>query len=265
MNGDLEPFSDAKIRATATRVGVPAALQNELLAYLASHLYNEIPTSEILTLVRGFLKKSSSPHLGDKFNLKKALMELGPSGYPFEKYLSYVLESQNYHVVTNRVLQGRCVSHEVDLLATDKTSTYVVEAKYHNRAQYRTDVKVALYIKARYDDLSSGWRGEGSLHPWLITNTRFTSDALTYGLCVGLKMTSWDYPSGKSLREIIEKAQLHPITLIDSVPPHQMEALLNYGYVLCRHVLEKKDEVQKLLPRETFNATYEEAQAICGV
>lgn len=256
-DGTKEPYSEEKIRASATRVGVPEGLQNEMLMRIRDRLYDGIPTVEIFSMIKEFLRESGSPHLAMKYNLKDALAALGPSGYPFEKYVAMLLSEIGYQTQTNQTLSGSCVTHEVDVVAAKDNITYFIEAKFHKNPSQRTDVRVALYIKARYDDLKSNWQ-QGETRPWIVTNTRFSTDAIKYSECQNIRITSWGYPKSEGIMDLIERTGLHPITIVDGMLAGDKIRLLAAGVVTCRqllnpanHYLLSRDFIQKILPQVT--------------
>jgi len=257
FDGTIEPYNEEKIRSSATRVGVPKELQNEMLGAIRDRLYDGIKTKEIFEMIKEFLRSSSSPHLALKYNLKDALSQLGPSGYPFEKYVALLLGAVGYHTRTNQTIPGSCVTHEIDVLAVKDNITYFIEAKFHKNAGQRTDVRVALYIKARYDDLKSAWKN-GETKPWIVTNTRFSTDAIKYGECQNIRLTSWGYPKGEGIMDLIEHTGLHPITILEDMTHDDKTRLLNSGVVTCRQLLDpanqllvSKDFLAKVLPNLT--------------
>lgn len=255
VDGTTEPYNEEKIRRSATRVGVPEGLQDDMLQSIRDRLYDGIKTNEIFLMIKEFLKGSDAPHLAMKFNLKDALSQLGPSGYPFEKYISILLSEVGYITRTNQTLAGKCVTHEIDVLAEKDSVTYFIEAKFHKNQAQRTDVRVTLYIKARYDDLKNNWH-TGTTRPWIFTNTRFSTDAIKYGECNNIKLTSWGYPKGEAIVDLIESTGLHPITIIDDLSQGDKMRLMTAGVVTCRqlldpanHYLLSKDFIEKTLPQ----------------
>ncbi len=250
-DGRREAFSEDKLMRSASRVGVPANLQPQLLRFIESRLYDGISTREIFRLIKNFLHHHPRSNL--RYNLKKALAELGPSGYPFEKYLAQLLALDGYQTRNNIIMQGKCVTHEIDVVAVKNGTTYAVEAKFHNRKHLRSDVKVSLYVHSRYLDLLSTWKNQSTkLEPWLITNTRFTLDARNYALCVGMKIMSWDYPTKNSLRERIERSQLYPITILETINQHTLNVLIESGIVTYRQVLAETDKLKQLLSAKEY-------------
>ncbi|MFH1244118.1 MAG: restriction endonuclease [bacterium] len=240
-DGTKEPYSEDKIRASATRVGVPGDLQLTMLEHIRSRLFDGISTHEIFSMIKEFLHESSIPYLAMKYNLKDALSELGPSGYPFEKYVALLLSDIGYVTQTNITLNGACISHEIDVLAQKDEITYFIEAKFHKNKIQRTDVRVALYIKARYDDLTQAWE-RGETRSWLITNTRFSKDAIKYGQHHNIRLTSWGYPKGEGIMDLIERTGLHPVTIIDGLTQNDKLCLFSSGIVTCQQLLDPQNQ-----------------------
>jgi hypothetical protein len=255
VDGTTEPYNEEKIRTSATRVGVPEGLQEEMLQSIRDRLYDGINTSEIFQMIKEFLKGSESPYLAMKYNLKDALSQLGPSGYPFEKYVSLLLSAVGYVTKINQILVGGCVTHEVDVVAEKDHITYFIEAKFHKNHSQRTDVRVTLYIKARYEDIKSAWTA-GETRPWIFTNTRFSTDAIKYAQCQNIRLTSWGYPKGEGIMDLIEHTGLHPITIIEGLNGNDKLRLLAAGVVTCKqlldpsnHSLVSKDFLDNILPQ----------------
>jgi len=259
-DGTKEQYDEEKIHTSATRVGVPEALQNEMLQSIRDRLYDGIKTSEIFLMIKEFLRRSDSPYLAMKYNLKDALSELGPSGYPFEKYVSLLLEATGYQTRTNQTIEGSCVSHEVDVVAVKDNVTYFIEAKFHKNHGQRTDVRVALYIKSRYDDLKSNWKN-GPTAPWIVTNTRFSTDAIKYSECQNIKLTSWGYPKEGGIMDLIERTGLHPVTIIENLSSGDKMRLMAAGVVTCKQLLDPANH--SLLSRDFIDNLLPDLENIC--
>ncbi len=73
---------------------------------------------------------------------------------------------------------------------------------------------------------------------WLVTNTRFTTDALQYGRCAGLHMISWDFPAGSGLKDIIDNTGLYPVTCLTTLNRSEKLRLLENRIVLCKSLTE---------------------------
>lgn len=234
-NRSSEPFSEHKVLNSIRRARVPHALQGEVLTYIKTKLYDGISTEEIYQHILNFFRESSHPYGKASYSLKESIMKLGPTGYPFEDFIGKILESQGYSTKVRQILSGRCITHEIDVLAEKDGKTAIIEAKFHNSPGVRSEVQVALYSYARFEDVKVR---NNVQEVWLITNTKTTIDAKTYALCNGMKIISWDYPEGGSLRDLIEQARLHPVTMLTSLSQPQKMTLLENHIVLCKDITE---------------------------
>ncbi|KKU25136.1 MAG: ATP-cone domain protein [Microgenomates group bacterium GW2011_GWA2_46_16] len=260
-SGDLEPFSEEKVTRSLLRAGTDTALTDKIVAHVEKELYDGIPTHKIYSHIFELLKREQSP-LSGRYNLKKAIMDLGPTGYPFEKFVAALLQHNGYQVETGVEVRGHCVAHEIDVIAQKDDQRFMVECKFHNQPGTRSDVKVALYIKARFDDVKATFH-----QAWLVTNTKLTSDAIQYGECAGMKLIGWSYPSYGSLQDLIEGSGLHPVTCLTSLSQNQKQILLSSNIVLCRDVATAKQEILSslALSDEQKTEVFAEIGAICHV
>jgi hypothetical protein len=118
----------------------------------------------------------------------------------------------------------------------------MAEAKFHNELGIKSDLKVALYVKARFDDLKGvkymygkeRYVDEG----WLITNTKFSTTAIHYGECQKLTLIGWNYPKVGNLQDMIQDSGLHPLTCLSTLSGNQKHMLLNRGIVLAKTLKE---------------------------
>lgn len=262
VDGTSEEYNEQKIAESASRVGVPKDLQADMLAEIRSKLFDGIRTSDIFDIIQKYLEGHGAPHLSAKYNLKESLSKLGPSGYPFEKFVSALLSAEGYVTKINQLIEGKCVSHEVDVVAVKDGKTYFIEAKFHKNPSQRTDVRVALYIFGRFIDISENHNGNGSISPWIVTNTRFSSDALKFAKGREIKVTSWGYPKGEGIMDLIEKTKLHPITILPSLAEEDVRRLTSVGIVTCRDFLVD-ERAKELLPAERLTSARAIAAKIC--
>ncbi len=235
--GDTQAFSPAKLQRSLRRAGATAEQARAIVQQLPLHEMRS--TADIHAYALAQLKKMH-PHLAARYNLKAALLQLGPTGYPFEKFVAEVFRSLGYTVRTGVVLPGRCVRHEVDVLAQNDERVVFMECKFHARRSSRSNIKVALYIKARFDDLAHTLSSRASgrkVQGIIVTNTAFSHDAWRYTRCVsGLGLIQWRRPRGFSLAELIERAGVHPVTALTTLSHKQKIHLVRTGVVLCRDV-----------------------------
>jgi len=260
--GEVEPFSEDKIVSSIKRAGVPQNLQDKALESVKLSLYENIPTSEIYKNITDFLGREANP-IKAKYSLKRAIMALGPTGYPFEDFVSDILKARGYITQVRSILSGKCVSHEIDVIAEKENEKIMVEAKFHNDSGIKTDVHVSLYTKARFDDLKEKYSFNKA---WLYTNTKITPDALAFALCVDMGVISWSYPENESLRDLVEKYKLYPLTILPSLPSTYIQTLLQNHIVLVKDICNNKDSLDLLpIEGERKHSIFEEAQSICNI
>ena len=243
-SGQKAIFSEEQLRRSLSRSGADEGTIDKVLTQIEQQIYEGMPTHKIHKLAFKLLKKASR-HYAAKYKLKQAIMELGPSGFPFEIYIAAILQHKGYEVKVDQIIKGHCVNHEVDIVAQQGKDLFMVECKYHNHTGIICDVKIPLYIKARFDDIAQQERespGTSKVFTkgWLVTNTRFSKDALDYGLCSGLNLVGWDFPRRESLKEMIDSSGLHPVTCLTTLNSKEKQRLLDEKIVLCKDLLEDR-------------------------
>lgn len=267
-SGESVPFSESKLQNSLQRSGADKEQIEKISTEVRAKLYPGISTKNIYRIAFGLLKHSSKP-VAAKYNLKRAIMELGPSGFPFEKFIGEILSFQGYLIKVGDIVEGQCVNHEIDVIAEKGEHHYMIECKYHNRLGTVCDVKIPLYIQARFKDVESAWLklpGHGTkFHQgWVVTNTRFTSDAIQYGKCAGLKLIGWDYPNENSLRGQIDSLGLYPITCLTSLSKQEKQVLLEKKTVLCKEICANENILLELgIKFSRIKKIMEEATELC--
>ena len=128
----------------------------------------------------------------------------------------------------DKIVKGTLTSHEIDIIAKKKLR-YMIECKYHHSQGIYTKLKTALYVYARFLDVKKKFD-----KPWLATNTKLSSKARTYADGIGMKVTSWEYPEGESLRDMIQKKKLYPVTIIKSIDDATKWKLSRSGITLAK-------------------------------
>lgn len=248
-NGDRAVYDREKLKQALRASGASALEQKRIVQLVEKQLYNGISTRKIYLLAFNLLKKESYKIAG-RYRLKNAIMELGPTGFPFEIFVGRIFEAMGYEVETGVIVQGRCVQHEVDVIARKADEMIMIECKFHSDSFTKSGVQVPLYIHSRFLDVKASWENQFgnkiNYRGGVITNTRFSDDATDYGTCAGLKMISWDYPYKGSLKHLIDLSGLHPVTSLISLSKVQKQTLLNKGVVLCRELKGHKHLLQEM-------------------
>lgn len=259
-NGEREPFNLEKVVTSLKRVGASDEEIRQVIKKLNPQLKDNMPTNQIYGIVYSLLDQElGRKPVANRYSLKKAIFDLGPTGYPFEQFIAGLLEESGYTCLTNQVINGACVQHEIDIVAKKQDEELLIEAKFHGNQGYKTKIQTALYVWARFLDISN--QSKTVQKPWLITNTKLTSQVKDYARCNDLKVTSWNYPHGESLREIVDKSKLHPITSLSSLDTFSKNNLLKAGVVFCRDI---KDHANLFRSPKEHNRVLEEVKALCG-
>lgn len=233
-DGRLEDYSSEKVRSSLMRAGADDKTTKEIISHIETELYEGIPTQKIYSHIFEILKSKSS-HLVARYNLKRAIMELGPTGYPFEKFVAGILTTQGYTTEVSQQVPGECVYHEVDVVAKKDGKQSMIECKFHNHPGTKSKIQTILYTYARYLDISM----HNEFHDaWLVTNTKVTNEVIEYAKCKGLTVIAWDYPNNMSLRKLIEDSNLHPITSLEHLSHERKRQLLDSGVVFVKDLKE---------------------------
>lgn len=240
-SGDKVIFDESKLRKSLEKAGSSYPVIDKIVSDVLEVWRNDMTTEDVYNFAYSHLKliKHSS---ASKYKLKQALMELGPSGYPFEKFVSFLFQEKNYKVNVGIVMQGKCVSHEIDVFAEREDKIILIECKYRNNQNNKINIHVPLYVNSRFLDIKS----QLDLNPlykdkkeemWIVTNTKFSEDALKYSYCNGnITLLSWDYPHNNSLKDWIELSNLHPITCLSSITVSEKKELLSKNIVSCKEI-----------------------------
>ncbi len=264
-DGLTEPFNEHKLLESLKRAGAEESAAREIAVFVEKHLYSGITTHEIYRRAFAHLR-SHRRAVAARYSLKRAVHDFGPSGFPFEAFLSELFRAEGWETQVDQIVKGACVEHEVDVLMMKAGEMVCVEAKFHNTPGFKTDLKVALYVKARIDDIAERPRsGGGVVRGMLVTNTKFSSQAVLYAKCRNLELLSWEEPGGKSLHERIEKAHLYPITALTTLSRPEKTSLLAERIVLCRRLAHHEDALARAgVPRRRMQEVLEEAGSLCS-
>lgn len=267
-SGEKVFFDSEKLRHSLSKAGAEDYQINEIQKELLKELYDGISTKRIYRLAFERLKNRSK-HLAARYHLKQAIMELGPSGYPFEKFVGEILKCQGYSVEVGVIVKGKCVNHEVDVIALADHHHFMIECKYHNQRGIVCDVKIPLYINSRFKDVEAEWiklpgHDKRTHQEWVVTNTKFSTDAIQYGNCAGLKLLGWDYPFKASLKDLIDDLGLYPITCLTTLTRAEKQALLDRKIVLCTEICSSPKLLYDLGMSETkAKKVIEEGELLC--
>ncbi len=250
MSGEKALFDEEKLRNSLKRSKAEDDVIDRVIEKVKTELRDSISTKEIYRMAFAQLRKNSS-HSAARYKLKQSILELGPTGFPFEEYISELLKFKNYRTEVGNIVDGHCVSHEIDIIAERDNRKILLECKFHSDQRRFCDVKVPLYIHSRFMDVEQELKKKSGQKDTifiggLVTNTRFSSDALKYGLCMGMYLLSWDYPAGKSLKSLIDQSGLHPLTSLLTLSKFEKQQLLDKGIILCKNLVGKEKVLKEI-------------------
>jgi hypothetical protein len=259
-DGTSEPYDPHKLVASLKRAGAPEGTASHIAGEIEKELYNGITTGEIYSHAFKYLRHEGHGKAA-RYSLKRAMLDFGPSGFPFEAYIAELFRTEGYNAEVDQIVQGRCVEHEVDVIIKKGTETQYAEAKFHNTLGFKTDLKTVLYVQARIEDIAAKHAGAKGL---VVTNTKFTDRALQYAQCRGLELLAWDYPQHATLHERIDKAMLYPVTALTSLTRREKMALLEQREVLCTTLPNKTDALLRAgVAQGKVGMVLEEVGALC--
>ena len=238
-SGEDEVFSEEKLRASLIRAGASDALAERVLQRVVSRAdRGEISSESVFSQAYKQLKKEKA-HVAARYSLKRAVMDLGPTGYPFERLVGWLLQAEGWDTQTGVKLEGS-VFHEIDVVAVKPGRKLLVECKFRSDPGSKIDVKVAMYVSARARDLL-GDLDKTQDEFYLVTNAKFTSDAFAFAGSVNLGLLAWDFPEGNGLGQRIQAAGLWPVTCLTTLKRSQKRLLLEEGIVLSRELRDQPE------------------------
>ena len=79
-----------KVQQAIRRAGLSAKAARDVLGKLEPQLYDGIKTKKIYAILFSLIEERK-PEVSHKYNLKRALMSIGPAGYEFEDFIGRLL------------------------------------------------------------------------------------------------------------------------------------------------------------------------------
>lgn len=268
-SGEVVAFNPDKLRHSLLKSGASEADATDIIGAIRSRLYDGIPTKHIYKMAGKMLRKLSASHAA-RYNLKAGIRQLGPAGFFFEQFVALVFEAEGYQTQKNLTLCGRCVNHEVDVVIRAEDLT-MVECKFHGNQNTVSDVKVPMYILSRFNDLKNNthdiFTSTDSLSKCLIvTNNRFSADAIKFASCSGLKLLGWDYPATDGLKNKVDGKRLYPVTCLTTLTMLEKEKLLILGVILVAQLIDQPETLaQAAIGEARHKKILHEAAGLCNL
>lgn len=229
-SGEVVNYEEQKLINSLKKSGADDAVAKAIVKKIESELYEGITSKKIYKRAFQELKSVSNAHAA-RYNLRSALIGLGPAGFFFEKFIAKMFQEQQFQTKTNVSLEGKCISHEIDVILKSNNRVSMMECKFHSSQGAKTDVKVPMYILSRFNDVKNleyhlFQPNEKISNCIIVTNNRFSTDAIQFGECSGLKMLSWNYPEGNAIKEIIDLHAVYPVTCLTTLSQSEKEKIM---------------------------------------
>ncbi|KKW42768.1 hypothetical protein A3I46_03075 [Candidatus Kaiserbacteria bacterium RIFCSPLOWO2_02_FULL_54_13] len=269
-DGTQEVFDPERLVTSLIRAGAGAYTAERIAKTITDTVVPGAASHEIYSRAFTLLRKEARP-VAARYALRRALLELGPSGHPFEDFISHLYRAEGWQVETRKLIRGKCVQHEVDFYAShrDQNEFLAAELKYHNDPSYKTDLKVALYVKSRFDDIfacDSSIRECPIDRGILITNTKFTSEAIAYAQCSGVELLGWGYPADNNLFMRMSRAKVYPITALTGFSQAEKRMLIERGTITVDDMVQDRRALDPLhLPSEKVGEIIAEAEGLLSI
>jgi len=265
-DGTKQLFDRKKVLNTCIRMGASRGIADEIANKVETKVYDGIETKKILQIIFKLLGeyKPATKHIID---LRESLSLMKPKP-DFESFIQLLLREHGYEVTPNQIVKGRCVKHEVDAIARKNSETYIVEVKHHLNFHARTGLDESRIAWAILEDVNEGFElGFSDLKidkAMIVTNTKFSEEAKSYGECKGINQIGWSFPPNKGLQTLIEEKKLYPITYLKGLKNADRERLTSSGIILLWQLIEMSPE--KLgktgISMKTIASTIENAKSI---
>lgn len=267
-SGDIVDFNPLKLKQSLLKSGASQLVVETILKTIKKEIYEGISTKQIYKMAFSLLKKASHSNAA-RYNLKEAIRLLGPAGFFFEKYIARLFVAENYKTQTNLILQGKCVSHEIDVLIKKDQVISMIECKFHLGKDANSDVKVPMYILSRFNDIKDRrhaiFSEKDSISKcWIVTNNRFTSDAIAFAKCSGLSLLSWNYPENNNLKTKNDDNFLYPVTCLTTLSLAEKDRLLILDVILVKEIINNSDCLERIgLSSNRIKNVLKEASELC--
>lgn len=237
--GEMAEFDEERVKNNMMRAGATLEMAQKVLEDIRPKLVDGMSTFALHNLVKVALQKRSTC-VACRYNLRDAILHLGPAGFNFEFYITELLRAHGYDAkLPPGMLRGACVEHEVDVVAHKDGRSFFIEAKFRNTKEDVVNLKDIMATWSRFLDLADG-ASLGYVEHFdtcmIMTNARFTDSARKFAECKGMRLVGWDYPKDFALPSMIDQTTLYPVTVIDDFRPEEVSALASAGLLLCKNI-----------------------------
>lgn len=249
-SGELVPFNPNSLQHSLLRSGATQEQVERVYSSIQNKLYDGISTKELYELAFENLKTHKDSYAA-RYSLKKALRELGPEGFYFERWIGRLFAADGYQTVTGQTVQGHAVTHEIDVVAAKENKLLAIECKFRNDVDAKISVTTPMYFLSRVKDVSDRDftffdRQYKFTEGWLVTNAYLTSDSKDFGAYYKINLLSWDYPAESSIKARVDNKGLYPVTCLTTLSDVDKNTLLKNNCILVSDLLKDPTHLDKL-------------------
>lgn len=266
-SGELITFDPKALKRSLTKSGAKKEEVEEVFSCVSNDLYDGIPTRDLYKIAFDYLKKYRNSYAA-RYSLKRALKDLGPEGYFFEKWIGRVLQASGYDYINSEIVQGNAVKHEIDVVAAKDNRLIFCECKFRNDEDAKISVTTPMYFLSRVKDVQ-----EHTFHffgrdlklskGFLVTNAYLTTDSIDFANYYGIGLISWNYPENYNIKDLVDSTALYPITCLTTLTKEQEKELLEKGCILVKDLVNKTSVLNCLnLSHELMEDVLEEAREL---
>lgn len=241
FSGELVPYNEASLKGSLLKSGANRQQVEEVLECLKGKLYDQISTRELYEKAFEELKNIKNSFAA-RYSLKKALRDLGPEGFYFEKWVTKLFQTQGYDAISGQTLQGEAVTHEIDVIAYKNDKMFLCECKFRNDIDAKISVTTPMYFLSRFNDLKNlkfnyFSKEMSPTEGYLITNAYMTSDSIAFANKYDIKLISWDYPENRSIKRLVDEFTFYPITCLTTLTADETKILLSKNCILVKEII----------------------------
>lgn len=232
-DGTKQEFSSGKIINTCVRSGL-SRIEAEKIAKKIKSLFHEgMTTHEIFSLIQHEIE-SRTEKKSYYIRLRYAIANLDPVS--FELYVQEILDANGYKTSWNRLIKGKYVEHQVDVMAEKDDLRFLVECKHHFNSHRFTGLGTCLQVQARMEDINAVRHTFNA--SWIFTNNKFSEHAKKYSKGIGIRLTGWRYERKFSIESMAHKSAVLPVTVLD-ITEQEAKKLLDSKIITIQDVIEK--------------------------
>lgn len=265
-DGFSEPFNREKVFKTCLKLCGSVELAEKVSKRVEEQVYDGISTREILSTIFRVMAEYK-PAMAYRVDLRTSLSLLR-SKPDFENFVSHIFRNLGYEVERNIIVQGFCIEHEVDVLASRNGERIYVEVKHHMNPHMYVKLDVVEKVWATILDIREGYeKGLNTLNisrPLVATNTKFTNHAYRYAKCRGIDLLGWGATDGMDLEKLIVGFKQYPVTILKGFDLNTLYRVIDLGYVTVKQLADSTASrlLEAGLPEDDANLLVERAREV---